>query len=156
LKVSPVFLEDVIIQMGFGGSRLAGHFLVLEQRAPTLIHRSQRCQIRRADAELLTQMPPQCRWHNAHRFEKATVHAQKTYLQSKGELERSTAPIFDNAPFSVDEVEERLDLKGAQIPRQSAPPQTRRMPVLRVPTLRESAHNTPVWMSLDNVHDVIK
>jgi hypothetical protein len=69
-------------------------------------------------------------------------HAQKTDLQRQCELERRTAPIFDNTPFSVGEVEERLDLNGTQIARQSAPPQTRRMPVLQVPTLRESAYNT--------------
>jgi hypothetical protein len=36
-----------------------------------------------------------------------------------------------------------LNLKGAQIARQSVPPQTRRMPVLHLPTLRESAYSTP-------------
>lgn len=35
-----------------------------------------------------------------------------------------------------------LILNGTQVARQSAPPQTRRMPVLHVPTLRESAYNT--------------
>src|SRR5258708_10000591 len=92
-------------------------------------------------------MPPQCRRHDTHRFEEAAGHAQKTDLQRQRELERRTAPIFDNTPFSVGEVEERLDLKGAQIARQSAPPQTRRMPVLHLPTLRESAYNTPAETS---------
>jgi hypothetical protein len=32
-------------------------------------------------------------------------------------------PIFDNTPFGVGDVEERLDLKGAQIAWQGAPPQ---------------------------------
>jgi len=56
------------------------------------------------------------------------------------ELERSTAPapVFDNTPFSGGEVEERLDLKGAQIARQSAPPQAHRLPLLHVPTLRKT------------------
>ena len=63
-------------------------------------------------------------------------------MQRQRELERRTAPIFDNMPFSLGEVEERLDLKGAQIARQCARPQTRRMPVLHLPTLRESAYNT--------------
>src|SRR5271167_1877300 len=109
---------------------------MLEQRAATLIHRSQRCQVRRSHAELLPQMPPQRRRHDAYRFEQATGHAQKSDLQRQRELERSTAPLLDNTPFSVGEVEERLDLKSAQIARQSTPPQTRRMPVLHVPTLR--------------------
>jgi hypothetical protein len=38
-------------------------------------------------------------------------------MQRQRELERRTAPIFDNMPFSLGEVEERLDLKGAQIAR---------------------------------------
>ena len=78
--------------------RLAVHFLVLEQRASTLIHRSQRCQVRRSDAELLTQMLPQCRGRDTHRFEEAAGHAQKTDPQRQRELERRTAPIFDNPP----------------------------------------------------------
>jgi len=53
------------------------------------------------------------------------------------------APTFNKTPFSVGEVEERLDLKGGQITRQSALPQTRRMSVLHLPPLRESAYNTP-------------
>jgi hypothetical protein len=68
---------------------------------------------------------------------------RKPNLQRQRELERRTAPIFDNPPFGVGEVEKRLDLKGAQIARQGAPPQTRRMPVLHLPTLRESAYHTP-------------
>jgi len=39
-------------------------------------------------------------------------------LQRRGELERSTVPIFDNTPFSVGEIKRRLDLKRAQIARQ--------------------------------------
>src|ERR1017187_3453019 len=88
-------------------------------------------------------MPPQCRRHDAHRFEEAPGHAQKTDLQRQRELERRTAPLLNNTPYSVGEVEERFDLKGTQIARQSAPTQTRRMAVLHVPTLRESAYNTP-------------
>jgi hypothetical protein len=53
-------------------------------------------------------------------------HAQKIDLKCQREIERRTAPIFDNTPFGVGEVEERLDLKGAQTPRQSAPPQNAR------------------------------
>jgi hypothetical protein len=70
------------------------------------------------------------------------VMRRKPICSGQCELERRTAAIFDNTPFSVGEVEERLDLNGTQIARQSAPPQTRRMPVLHVPTLRESAYNT--------------
>jgi hypothetical protein len=117
--------------------------LVLEQRTPPLAHRAQRCQVRPSHAEVLPKMPPQ-RWrHDAHRFEEAPGHAQKTDLQRQCELEHRTAPVIDHTPFSVREVEKRLDLTGAQIARQSAPPQTRRMPLLHVPTLRESAHDTP-------------
>ncbi len=57
--------------------------------------------------------------------------------------ELRNSPILDNMPFGLGEVEERLDFNGAQIQRQSAPPQTCRMPVLAAPTLREWAYNTP-------------
>jgi hypothetical protein len=40
-------------------------------------------------------------------------------------------------------LKKRLDLKAAQIARQSAPPLIRRMPVLYAPTVRESAYHTP-------------
>jgi hypothetical protein len=53
---------------------------------------------------------------------EAPGRAQKADLQRQCELERRTAPVIDHTLFSVGEVEKRLDLKGAQIARQSAPP----------------------------------
>jgi hypothetical protein len=76
--------------------RLAGHSLVLKPRAPTLIHPSQRGQVRRSDAEWLPQVPPQRRRHDAHRFEEAPGHAQEIDLERQCELGSRTAPIVDN------------------------------------------------------------
>jgi hypothetical protein len=54
---------------------------------------------------------PQCWRHNAYRFKEAPDHAQNPDLQRQGKLKRRTAPIFDDTPFSVGDVEEGLDLK---------------------------------------------
>jgi hypothetical protein len=112
--------------------RLAGNFLVLEERAPTVIHRAQRCQVGGGHAELLAQMPPQGWRHDAHRLEQPPRHAYKTDLQCQCKLERAAASLLDYPPFGAGEAEERLDLKAAQFARQTPPPQTRRLPVVHV------------------------
>ena len=81
------------------------------------IHPPQRCQIRGLHAELLTQMPPQGRRHDAHRIEQPTAHAQKADLQGQSQLQRRPPPLLDQLPFSQREGEKRLDLEAAQITR---------------------------------------
>ena len=67
-----------------------GDVLVLEQRPPAPVHRAQRCQIRSGDVELLTEVAPQRRRHDADGLEQSPAHAQKSDLQC--EPEHSSGP----------------------------------------------------------------
>src|SRR2546429_9934160 len=58
-------------------------------------------------------------------------------------LERGPTSLIDHPPLGVGEVEERFDLKAAQIARQRPPPQPRPLPVVHVPVLPAGPHNSP-------------
>jgi hypothetical protein len=85
------------------------------QRAPPPIHPPQRRQIRGLHAELIAQMAPECRRHDAHGIERPSAHAQKADLQRQPELQCRSPPLLDQLPFGHSEREKRFDLEAAQL-----------------------------------------
>jgi hypothetical protein len=78
----------------------AGQLLMLKQRFAAPVHRAQRSQIGRRDMELLTQMPPEHRWHDAHRIEYSATHAQEPHLQREAQLELRPTAFFNDLAFA--------------------------------------------------------
>ena len=110
--------------------RLAGDLLVLDQRRGAPIHRPQRGQIRRRDAELGTQVPPEERRHNPNGLEKPPAHAQKADLQRKAELELRSSAFLDDPALVGRELEEHLDLEGRNLARQVPQAEKRSVPAV--------------------------
>ena len=60
--------------------RLTGEPLVLKQRPPASVHRTQRSQIGSGGGKLLTEVPPEHRWHDPQGIQEPPAHAQKADL----------------------------------------------------------------------------
>ena len=75
-------------------------------------------------------MAPQCRRYHADRLQQPSAHAQQSDLKRQPEHELWLAAFLDHAPFGAREVDERLDLKRAQLARQALEPEARRVPVV--------------------------
>jgi hypothetical protein len=92
---------------------------------------------------LLTQVLPERRRHHPHRFQQSPSHTQETDLQRQSDLEGRATALLDHPPLIPGKREERLDLKVAQITRQTSPPQPRRLPVVHVLDLPAGRHHCP-------------
>jgi hypothetical protein len=119
----------------------AGDVLVLEQRTAAPVHRSQRRQVRSGDVELLAEVPPQRRRHDADGLQQSPAHAQESDLQREPEHELRPAALLDYAAFGRREVEERLDLEGGQLARQALESEAGRVPVVHVFLYPRQEHN---------------
>ncbi len=121
---------------------LAGDFLMLKQCPAAPIHRAQRRQVRGGDVKWLARVLPQCGRNHAHRFQQSPRQAQETDLQRQCDLEGGATALLDHPSLVAGKREERLDLKVAQITRQTSPPQPRRLSVVHVLDLPGGA---PPW-----------
>ena len=112
---------------------------MLKQCLAAPVHRAQRSQIRRCDMELLTEMPPEHRWHDAHRIEYSATHAQEPHLQRQPQLELRPTAFFNDLAFGRCKPKKRLNLEGRQFTREMLQTQKRGLPVVHRTLLKPSA-----------------
>src|SRR5882672_4168539 len=117
----------------------AGQLLMLKQCLAAPVHRAQRSQIRRCDMELLTEMPPEHRWHDAHRIEYSATHAQEPHLQRQPQLELRPTAFFNDLAFGRREPKKRHNLEGRQFARELLQTQKRGLPVVHRTLLKPGA-----------------
>src|SRR5260370_12698375 len=109
---------------------LARNLLVVEQGTVAAIHRTQRCEFRGVDAELGAEVAPQHRWDDAKGVEQTPAHPQNTHVQRQAKLQSVTAPRLDQFALGRAKGKEGLQLEGADLARQLAHVQVRRLPAL--------------------------
>ena len=98
---------------------------------------SQGGNFRGGNAKLVTQVPPQSRWHHPEGAKQTPTYAQKPNMQSHTQLVGITPARIDCLAISTSEGEKRIHLEVADIAGQLAHPQKRRLPTVTYCTENE-------------------